>query len=225
MNRIEISATVIGLSLLLASTSVVLAKENGEQEKLDSEHRTVSMPLRAQENMQRASDSERATSSNRGEDDSVLAGEEDDMNDEEDRDEGEKHRSEVANVVHSLKELADNDEGIGEEVRKVAQEQASSSEHAAEAMARIKERSAFLTFLFGAGFENLGALRSELSTTQAHIDQLTQAKEKAASLGVKAGIDAQISALQKANADASAFVAAHEDVFSIFGWFAKLFTK
>lgn len=243
MNRIGITAaTAMGLSLLLASFSIVLAKENESQDNRGQGGVSAQLQVRANIDTERESESDEATSSSRREDndkdDGVRADgdvrattsldNDDDAGDDLDDDKGgrgEEHRSIVADVVLSLKALADRDGGIGEEVRKVAQEQASSSEHAAEAMAKVEARSVLLTFLFGADFKNLGTLRSELATTQNHIDQLTRAKAKAVSADVKAGIDAQISALQKANADASAFVEAHADTFSVFGWFTRLFNK
>lgn len=248
MNRIGITAaTVFSILFLLASFSMVLAKEDEGQNDRDNENGGVSAQLqvRVGTDTELESGSDEATSSSRREDndkdDGVRADGDvrattslddldDDASDDLDDDkgdggEGEKHRSIIADVVLSLKALADRDGGIGEGVRKVAQEQASSSEHIAEAMGKVEARSALLTFLFGADFKNIGELRSELATTQNHIKQLTEAKSRAVSADVKAGIDAQISALQKANADASAFVTAHADTFSIFGWFAKLFVK
>lgn len=234
MNRIGITAaTVFGVLFLLATASFAFAKENGRPEDRDQDGISAQLQIQADVNAGRKSESEDANSSEdvKGNDENEDIQEDendnldigDDENDVED--EGEKHRSEVANVVLSLKALADRDGGIGDEVRKVAQEQASSSEHVAEAMGKVEARSALMTFLFGADFRNIGELRSELATTENHIKQLTEAKSGAVSADVKAGIDVQISALQKANADASAFVQAHEETFSIFGWFARLFTK
>ncbi len=255
MDRIGITAaTAVGLSLILTSASVVLAKESGTQEDRGNGQAGLSAQLQVQAdvNVGRGSDkddeattSERvgddndknkgdsartdadvraATSTNVSEDDGDDV--DDDLNDDKGgKGEGEKHRSVVADVVQSLKNLADRDGGIGDEVRAIAQEQASSSEHAAEVMAKVEARSSLLAFLFGAGFWNIGALRSELATTANHIERLTKAKDRVINADVKAGIDAQISALEKANADANAFVQANEDTFSVFGWFSKLFSK
>lgn len=232
MNRVGITAaTVFGVLFLLATASFAFAKESGRPENRDQDGISAQLQIQAGVNVERKSESEDANSSEdakgndknediqEDENDNLDIG--DDENDTED--EGEKHRSDVADIVHSLKALADRDGGIGDEVRKIAQEQASSSEHVAEAMGKVEARSALLSFLFGADFKNLGTLRSELATTENHIKQLTEAKSGAVSADVKAGIDVQISALQKANADASAFVQAHEEVFSIFGWFTRLF--
>lgn len=241
MNRIGITAaTAIGLLLLLATASIALAKENEGSDNRGEGSVSAQLKVNLGAGTQRDSDSDNSTSTKRNDKDDDEDGDTDDVrattsvtvsgDDDLDGDtrgkgEGEKHRSAVADVVLSLRALADRDGGIGDEVREVAREQASSSEHIAEAMAKVEARGALLTFLFGADFKNIGELRSELATTQNHIRQLTEAKSGAASADVKAGIDAQITALQKANADAGAFVQAHEETFSIFGWFAKLFGR
>lgn len=236
MNRIGITAaTIFGVLFLLATVSFAFAKENESQDNRGQGNISAQLQVQAGTDTERESGSENASSSDsdrnddNNSDEDVRGDESDDVDtgdDENDvEDEGERHRSVVADIVHSLTALADRDGGIGEEVRKVAQEQASSSEHISEAMARIEARSALMTFLFGADFRNIGELRSELATTQNHIEQLTKVKSEAVSADVKVGIDTQISALKKANADASAFVEAHADTFSIFGWFAKLFGR
>ena len=242
MNRIGIAATTaIGLLLLLATASMALAKENESRDDRGGGSVSAQVQVNLEARTRGDSDSDNSTSTKRNDVDddqdddadddvrattSVTVSGDDDLDDDtRGKGEGEKHRSAVANVVFSLKALADRDGGIGDEVREVAREQASSSEHIAEAMGKVEARSALMTFLFGADFKNIGELRSELATTQNHIRQLTEARSGAVSADVKAGIDAQITALQKANADASAFVQAHEETFSIFGWFARLFGR
>lgn len=140
-----------------------------------------------------------------------------------DLNEGERSQKSFEDVSHSLKELAGKDNGIGEEIQTIADEQASSSEKIGKAMNAVAQRNQLLSFLFGSDFENIGILRSTLAVTQNHIDQLSKVREKAVSPDVQAGIDVQITALEKANADAEAFVQAHENTFSIFGWFFKMF--
>jgi len=135
----------------------------------------------------------------------------------------EQHRSNVANVVKDLTDLAGKDKNIGEDVRVVAQEQESSNERAAKAMEAVEARGGFKTFLIGTDYKNIGALRSEVVTTQNSIDRLTKAKERATDDSVRADLDAQIKALEETNADALDFIKTNENKFSLFGWFVRLF--
>lgn len=134
-----------------------------------------------------------------------------------------KHKSKVANVVQELKELADKDQNIGEEVRVVAQEQEESNERATEAMEKVETRGGFKTFLIGTDYKNIGALRSEVVTTKNHINRLTKARDRATSEEVKAVLDAQIAELEEVNTNAETFIQENEDKFSLFGWFARIF--
>jgi len=134
-----------------------------------------------------------------------------------------QRKSKVSNVVQELKDLAGKDQNIGEEVRVVAQEQEESNERATKAMEKVEARGGFKTFLVGTDYKNIGALRSEVVTSQNHIDRLMKARDRTTSDGVKADLDIQIAELKEANTDAETFIQQNEDKFSLFGWFAKLF--
>jgi uncharacterized protein YaaQ len=110
-------------------------------------------------------------------------------------------------------------------VRTVAQEQEESNERTSEAMEAVEARGGFKTFLIGTDYKNIGALRSDIVTTQNHIDRLTKARERVAtsSTEVIADLDSQIAVLEEVNMEATAFVEENEDKFSLFGWLVRLF--
>ena len=135
----------------------------------------------------------------------------------------EQHKSNVANVVQDLTDLAGKDNNIGEDMRVVAQEQESSNERATEAIKAVEARGGFKTFLIGTDYKNIGALRSEVVTTQNSIDRLTKAMDRATDATVKADLDTQIKALQETNMNALNFIKTNESKFSLFGWFVRLF--
>jgi microsomal dipeptidase-like Zn-dependent dipeptidase len=135
----------------------------------------------------------------------------------------EQHRSDVANVVQDLTSLAGKDKNIGEDVSAVAKEQEASNERATEAIKAVEARGGFKTFLIGTDYKNIGALRSEVVTTQNSIDRLTKAMDRATDDSVKAELDTQIKALQETNTNALNFIQTNESKFSIFGWFVRLF--
>lgn len=134
-----------------------------------------------------------------------------------------EHKDKVASVVEELKELAGKDQNIGEEVRVVAKEQEESNERATDAMEKVEARGEFKTFLIGTDYKNIGALRSEVVTTENHIDRLTKAMDRATSEEVKADLDAQIVELEEVNTSATVFIEENEDNFSLFGWLVRLF--
>ncbi len=137
----------------------------------------------------------------------------------------EEHRSAVASFVQSLLAVADREGGIGAQVRVIARSQEESASTSANAIARVESRGGLQELLIGSDFRSLGELRSEMATTSANIAQLRNLLEKATSDADKAELSAQIQALEDIQANIEAFIEAHENSFSLFGWLAKLFAK
>ncbi|MCC7004728.1 hypothetical protein IT397_02310 [Candidatus Nomurabacteria bacterium] len=139
--------------------------------------------------------------------------------------ESDEHRSVVANFVKSLLNVADREGGIGKEVREVARAQNDSATTTAEAMRKVDNRGALRTFLFGADYKNLGVIRSELATASSSVEKLQNLLSRTVSASDKAEIEAQIKVLKDEQAKVEAYVNSRESVFSLFGWFNKLFSK
>lgn len=137
----------------------------------------------------------------------------------------EEHKSEVAKFVNELNKVAERNGGIGQQVRVVARAQASSSDEVAEAIKGVEARSGFKTFLVGAGYKNLGVIRSDIVQTRNRLDQLSKELEKVASSTDKATIQKEIDDLKAYQIKLETFVKANESRFSLFGWVVRLFNK
>jgi hypothetical protein len=131
-------------------------------------------------------------------------------------------RSTVAVQVQALLNAANRDGGIGAEVREIAHALASSTERLEEKKDRVENRPGWMIFFVGADYKNIGKVRSELQTTNKEIDRLKTARDRATDATAKAELDVQINALMALSASTEAFLEAHEDNFSVFGWFFKL---
>ena len=136
-----------------------------------------------------------------------------------------EHRSEVADIVQKLTDIAGRDNNIGKEVREVAKEQSNVASKSAEEIKEVEGRSGWKTFFIGTDWKNIGQLRSELVTTANHIDRLIKAKERATSQSVKDDLDAQIKALEEIKAKVEAFIKDNEGKFSLLGWLVRLFNR
>jgi len=135
---------------------------------------------------------------------------------------GDDHRSAVATFVQNLLKVADDDTStIGEKVREVARVQNENKEKEAKAIDAIRERSRVRTFLFGTDYKNIGELRSTMVKTQNEIRELKDLLSKETSDEVKTQLQAHIQTLEQELAKIESFIKAHEDKFSLFGWFAK----
>lgn len=136
-----------------------------------------------------------------------------------------EHQSVISNLANELNRIADRDGGIGKELKEVAKEQNDSKEKVAEAMDKVENRSGLKTFFLGTDYKNLGALRSEMVTTDNHINRLMRAKERAVNPATATDLDEQIAILQAEKIKIETFIKENESKFSIFGWFIKLFNK
>lgn len=138
---------------------------------------------------------------------------------------GDAHRSEVAKFVQTLLNAADRMGGIGERVRMVANEQASSTEKVANAIEKVEKRSKIKTLLIGSDYKNLGEIRSEIVTTANRLERLSREIEGMASSTEKTAVAAEIQSLKDEQAKLETFVKTNESKFSIFGWAVRLFQK
>ncbi len=165
----------------------------------------------------------------RGQDATTTTEEEDQNREQERGDEGEinseEHRSTVSDFVHGLLEIADKEEGIGQEVRTIAEEQNQSATTTIQAMEEVKSKSKIATFLFGSDYKNLGTLRSEVAQTQNRLEQLNKLSENVKNEADKTQLQNQVQALTQEQTKINNFIQAQESTFSLFGWLVKLFSK
>lgn len=131
------------------------------------------------------------------------------------------HRATVAIFVLSLKDVADEEKGIGNQVREIAQQQNEAKEKVAEEIEAVQKRSKVKTFFLGADHKNLGELRSEMVKAKAQTQQLENLAEKAENSENKAELQAQVQALEQEQIMIQEFITENEDQFSLFGWAFK----
>lgn len=138
----------------------------------------------------------------------------------------EEHRSAVANFVQNLLKVASSTEGgIGQQVRVIAQQQNDSEATTTQAIEKVQSRNKIKTFLFGSDYKNLGALRSEIVTTQNRINQLNRLLPNIQNATDTAEIQNQIQTLEQEQTKINNFIQTQESKFSLFGWLLKLFNK
>jgi predicted nucleic acid-binding Zn-ribbon protein len=136
----------------------------------------------------------------------------------------EEHRSTVANFVQTLLETASNTEdGIGQQVRVVAQQQNQSVTTTIQAIEKVQTRSKVKTFFFGSDYKNLGTLRSEMVQTKNRLEQLSRLMENIQNESETTELQNQIQTLEQERTKIENFITAEEGKFSLFGWFVKLF--
>lgn len=135
------------------------------------------------------------------------------------------YRSDVANFVRELKDVAGKDRNIGEEVRQIAKEQEESVEEVESAKEAVEEKGWFRVFLIGTDYKNIGVLRSRIVTTENHLQRLVKAIDRTTDPETKSELEKQVIELQDIKLEVEAFIKDHESQFSILGWFVRLFNR
>lgn len=206
----EITKTINELNKVNAIKNTEINKENNQ--KLNELNR---------ENTKRANEvsKENSTSTRENEDKNSTTTE------SKGKFESETHRSVVATFVKSLLSVADREGGIGKQVREIAQKQNDSASTTADAVNKVDEKGAFRTFFFGSDYKNLNVIKNELATTTENINQLKNILASTTNATDTVALNTQIKVLETEQTKLSDYVSNHENSFSLFGWFTKLFNK
>jgi hypothetical protein len=142
----------------------------------------------------------------------ALGGEDDEFDDD--------HRSEVADFVKSLNDVADIEEGgIGKQVRTVARAQRLSADKVVSLMDDVKTRGGLVRFLFGPRKDGLDGIQEEIAANNARIAILNSVIAQINDADIKAILAKQVENLQQETTNLTSFVNGELDKSSLLAWF------
>jgi len=150
-----------------------------------------------------------------------------DDEDEDDSQMAKEYKNVVAQFVHDLKatmELEGIQDGIGTQVSAVAQAQSASQERVVEIIKKIDDRGEFKKFMVGPDLDSLDEIQEEIVKNQSTIQVLTQVLGQTDNANVKIILQRQIEVLKQENLKLENYIAAAENVPSLFGWLVRLFS-
>lgn len=133
----------------------------------------------------------------------------------------EQYRNRANNFVQNLLKIAERKDGVGQQIRTIAQEQNQSEDKTIQAMKKIQTRSRIKTFLMGSDYKNLGILRSELIQTRNRLEQLKRLMANVESEDDKTELQNQVKALEQEQEKIENFIRDQEGKLSLFGWLVK----
>jgi hypothetical protein len=136
---------------------------------------------------------------------------------------GEQRRSQVANAVHQMLQVADRVGGLGEQVRVIAQSQQQNHDEVEAKLERIKERSGFAKFFIGPKYDEIEKAKELIEQDKEKMTRLEELKSTLTSEEDKAKVDEQISIIKEAITEVEKIVGEEQSGFSLFGWLAKIF--
>lgn len=134
----------------------------------------------------------------------------------------EQRRSEVANAVQAMLQIADRDGGIGKQVRVIAQNQNQNQLKLEQDVEKIQSRGNITKFFFGANYGEINDAKKTLEQNKEQIRQLNQARNQLSNQGDQQQLTEQIRVLEQANQDIETLITDAQKGFSLFGWLNKL---
>lgn len=177
----------------------VQKEDDDEQE--DEQEQEVEMEVQTQNKMQ-----------NRNEDKSGTAV-------------AEQRRSNVANAVQEMLQLADRNGGIGQQVRAIAQTQNQNQEKLEVSLQKVKNRDGFASFLIGPNYGEINNAQKIIEQNREQIQQLNQIRDQLVNSSDTQMLTQQIQTLEQANVEIEDSLQNAQKGFSLFGWMFRLFYR
>jgi len=134
----------------------------------------------------------------------------------------EQRRSEVADAVQAMLQIADRDGGIGKQVRIIAQNQNQNQTKLEQNIEKIQSRGELAKFFIGPNYGEIKNAQKTLEQNREQIRQLNQIRTQLSNQGDQQQLIEQIRILEQANQEIETLVDDAQGGFSLFGWLNKL---
>jgi hypothetical protein len=133
-----------------------------------------------------------------------------------------QRRSQVANAVQEMLQVADRNRGIGQQVRVIAQTQTENKEKLELGLEKVQTRSNFAKFFIGPKYGEIDNLENLLEQNKEQINQLNQIKVQISNSGDEKILTEQIKTLEQYNLEIETSLSLEQKGFSLLGWLAKM---
>jgi len=137
----------------------------------------------------------------------------------------EQRRSEVANAVQEILQVAEKDSGIGEQVKIIAQTQTQNQEKLETSLQKVQSRSGFAKFFVGPNYGEINNAKKLLEQNREQIKQLGQNKNQLSNQDDQQKLTEQVQLLEQSNQEIENSLNTLQRGFSLFGWIFRLFVK
>jgi hypothetical protein len=142
-----------------------------------------------------------------------------------DQGQGESRRSKVANSVQAMLQIAERNEGVGEQIRVVAQNQNQIQEEAEDSLNSAQQRRGFMKFLIGPDYGALNQTKEKLQKYEENINELEDLKENIENDEDRNLLENEIQTLKDAKQEIEEDVEEASSGFSLFGWMNRIFNR
>lgn len=137
----------------------------------------------------------------------------------------EQRKNQVANAVQEMLQLADRNDGFGEQIRIIAQSQNQNQEQLETSLETIQNRSRFARFIVGLNYGEVNKTEKLLEQNREQIQQLNEIKNQLTNQSEQTILTEQIQTLEQVNVAIENLLNSYQNKFSLFGWIFKIFAK
>ena len=131
-------------------------------------------------------------------------------------------RSQVANAVKAMLQVADREGGIGQQVRVIAQNQNQNQVKLEQNIDKVKSRGSFAKFILGPNYGEIKDAKKTLKQNREQIKQLNQIRTQLSNQENQQQLAEQIQILEQENQKIETSLNEAQKGFSLFGWLNKL---
>ncbi|MDD4074275.1 MAG: hypothetical protein PHU17_01995 [Candidatus Pacebacteria bacterium] len=146
---------------------------------------------------------------------------EDSQGQSQDNGNGIQNRSQVANAVQTMLRIAENNSGIGEQIRIIAQTQLRNQEQIDAKLERIKNRNSITKFLIGADYTSVNDIEKILEENEDKINQLEEIKGQLNEEDLQV-LNEQIEKIEEVSLEIQNTLESSQKGFSLLGWLFKI---
>lgn len=135
---------------------------------------------------------------------------------------GEQRRSQVANAIQAMLQIAERSGGIGQQVKVIAQNQNQNQIKLEKNIEKIQTRSGFAKFFIGPNYGEIKDAQKTLEQNREQVRQMNQVSIQLENVGDQQQLTEQIRILEQANQEIEVLIAGAQKGFSLFGWLNRL---
>jgi len=136
-----------------------------------------------------------------------------------------ERRSNVANAVQEMLQVADRNGGIGQQVRTIAQAQTQNQEKLEVSLQKVQSRNGVAKFFVGPNYGEINNAKKILEQNREQIQQLNQIKNQLINWSDQQQLIEQVQLIEQANLAIENSLNASQKGFSLLGWLFRAFSK
>jgi uncharacterized protein YaaQ len=136
-----------------------------------------------------------------------------------------QRRSQVANAVQEIIQIAENNNQFGQQIKAIAQAQNQNQIKIEESLEKVQSRSGFTKFFVGPNYGEINNAEKILEQNREQIQQLNQIMSQITNQSEQQALTEQVEILEQSNIGIENALKSYENGFSLLGWMFKLFSK